>query len=136
MKEWFHSSYRRNHKHPENLIHKSISGNILRSKSEVLIDLSLYQHRIPYRYECELCLGDIVLYPDFTIRHPSTGELFYWEHFGMMDHPAYSHDFIKKLQIYTENGIIPTLHLITTYETQKHPLTIENVDKIITDYFM
>ena len=59
----------------------------MRSKSEAMIAMSLYVQKIPYRYECELKLGSITLFPDFTIRHPETGEIFYWEHFGMMDKP-------------------------------------------------
>ena len=42
--------------HPEHLICKSISGNMVRSKSEMMIDMLLFQHRIPFRYECALVL--------------------------------------------------------------------------------
>ena len=41
----------------------------MRSKSEAMIAMSLYVQKIPYRYECELKLGSITLFPDFTIRH-------------------------------------------------------------------
>lgn len=133
---WMNTSYERNTKYPEQLIHKTISGNLVRSKSESLIDMLLYTHTIPFRYECALQLGDITLYPDFTIRHPYSGQIFYWEHFGRMDDPIYCKNTYSKLQLYSSHGIIPSVHLITTYETQEHPLSTESVEKIIQQYFI
>ena len=133
--EWTTSSYEKNPQYLENLIHKSASGNYVRSKSESMIDSVLYKNKIPYRYECLLQLGDIHVYPDFTIRHPKTGKTYYWEHFGLIDDVNYSKKAFSKLQTYTSNGIIPNIHLITTYETKTHPLSIERVEKIVKDYF-
>ncbi|MFQ8777759.1 MAG: hypothetical protein ACLR78_10425 [Roseburia sp.] len=62
----------------------------MRSKSEAMIAMLLHLNAIPYRYECALSLGGVTLFPDFTIRHPVTGVLYYWEHFGLMDDPAYA----------------------------------------------
>lgn len=134
--EWTNSPYEKNNQYPENLIHKAASGNYVRSKSEVMIDSVLYKNRIPYRYECLLQLGDIHVYPDFTIRHPKTGETYYWEHFGLIDDVNYSKNAFSKLQTYTSNGIIPTIRLITTYETKTNPLCIEMAEKIVKDYFL
>ena len=55
-----------------------------------MIAMLLHLNAIPYRYECALSLGGVTLFPDFTIRHPGTGALYYWEHFGLMDDPAYA----------------------------------------------
>lgn len=133
---WNTESYERNIKYPEHLIHKTSSGIFVRSKSEALIDMVLYTNKIPFRYECALQLGNILLYPDFTIRHPKTGDLYYWEHFGLIDDSNYSNNSISKLQLYISHGIIPTINLITTYETKNHPLQIETIEKIVHDYFL
>jgi len=77
-----------------------------------------------------------VVYPDFTIRHPRTGEFFWWEHFGMMDKQVYAKNVAEKLQLYAAAGIIPFVNLITTYETKDHPLDAEWVKKIIAYYFL
>ena len=95
----------------------------------------LYQNQIPYRYECQLQLGDHIIYPDFTIRHPSTGKFYYWEHFGQMDNPEYYTKACSKIQLYISHGYIPTINLITTFETQKHPLVPDDVYHIIKHYF-
>lgn len=136
LSDWIDAPYERNPHHPEHLIHKSSSGNILRSKSESIIDMLLYINQVPFRYECALLLGEITLFPDFTIRHPKTGEIFYWEHFGLMDSPVYSQNVCSKLQLYASHGIIPSIHLITTYESKENPLDPDIVQKIITHYFL
>lgn len=135
LDEWCKMPYEHNTQNPENLIHESISGNILRSKSEAMIDMLLYQLKIPYRYECQLNLNGTILYPDFTIRHPYNGKLYYWEHFGMMDSPFYVQNYLKKMRTYLENGIIPDIDLITSFETKDRPLTSQKVQKLINNYF-
>lgn len=133
---WATAKYNRNTKHLENLIHTSPSGNLLRSKSEALIDLFLWQNNIPYRYECELILGDTILYPDFTIRHPISGDTYYWEHFGLIDTPYYSQNALSKLSLYSKYNIFPTINLITTYETKDHPLQSNFILSILNQYFL
>lgn len=128
--------YDKNPVHIENLIHRSSSGNYVRSKSEMMIDMILHVNNIPFRYECALHLDNLVIYPDFTIRHPKTGELFYWEHFGLMDNSSYAQNVPNKLRTYISNGIIPGINLITTYETQANPLSIEAIQKLVEYYFL
>lgn len=136
VSDWMNSSYERNPYHPENLIHKSSSGNLVRSKSESIIDMLLYTKRIPFRYECALKLGDVTIFPDFTIRHPQTGNIYYWEHFGLMDNPSYFQKAFSKMQLYTFHGIIPSIQLITTFESAKNPISPDMINKIITHYFL
>lgn len=134
--DWMHTSYETNNAFPEQQIHQTLSGNMVRSKSESLIDIALYINKIPFRYECALHLGEAVIYPDFTIRHPQTGAIFYWEHFGLMDDPSYCKNVCSKLQLYTTHNIIPTHQLITTYETKSKPLTSDTIEHIIRNYFL
>ena len=131
-----HESYQKNQKYPEQLIHKSSSGNIVRSKSETIIDMLLYTNKIPFRYEALLQLGESSIFPDFTIRHPKTGDYYYWEHFGMMDNPAYFKKVTPKLDLYISHGIIPSIQLITTYETKEHPLSVDTISHLIEQYFL
>lgn len=134
--KWIQTPYESNPKNPEKLIHKTASGNMVRSKSETLIDMALYKYHIPFRYEAPLKLGQLVIYPDFTIRHPKTGEFYYWEHFGMMDNPSYIQKTFHKLELYTSNGLIPFQHIILTFETQNYPLDSQWIEKIIEYYFV
>ena len=133
---WQNSSYKTNPKYPEQLIYKTSTGQYVRSKSEMLICMLLQEHGIPFRYECELQLGGKIIYPDFTIMHPKTGEIYYYEHFGMMDDEVYCKSACAKIQLYATNGILPSIQLITTFETQTHPLLPETVERIIEQYFL
>ena len=54
----------------------------------------------------------------------------------MMDNPNYSKKVVSKLQLYISNGIIPSIQLITTYETKENPLSSEVVEKIVEHYFL
>lgn len=135
MQDWINSQYETCKKYPENLIFKTASGNMVRSKSEVMIDMALYTNAIPFRYECEINLGEMVIYPDFTIKHPKTGKIYYWEHFGRMDDEKYAKHAAAKLKNYIEGGIVPNIDLITTYETKECPLDYESIEKVVKEYF-
>lgn len=136
IEEWINDSFEQNPKYLENKIHKTSSGNVVRSKSEVLIDLVLYTNKIPFRYECALQIGNYTIYPDFTILHPKTGKIYYWEHFGMMSDPKYNKNVGERLQTYVNYGIIPSIDLITTFETLEHPLTTQEIEGIVKEYFL
>ncbi len=133
--EWKNSPYQHNELYQEKLIHKTSAGIYVRSKSEALITMFLNMKKIPFHYEELLMLGDTPYYPDFTIRHPRTGQIYYWEHFGMMDVPEYMKSTFSKMQTYTNHGIIPGVNLITTFETKEHPLEFEMVARIVEYYF-
>ena len=134
--EWKNQPYMRNPFHPENCIHKSTSGNIVRSKSELFIDMALYENRIPFRYECELTIGASIIYPDFTIKHNTAGKLIYWEHFGMIDNPQYMENALAKIKLYAQAGILPGEQLIMTFETAEMPLSVERINQVIRDYLL
>lgn len=136
LDKWMHSDYDKNPNHIEGLIHTGSNGNPVRSKSESIIDMLLTKYHIPFRYECKLELNEIIYYPDFTIRHPKTGKIYYWEHFGKMDDPKYFNTVTVKLHTYINHGIIPSIDLITTYETLKRPLKREYVEMLIKYYFL
>lgn len=135
LNNWMYSSYPHNPHYPEQLNHPAVSGNIVRSKSEAMIDMVLYSNHIPFRYECALDLGESTIYPDFTVRHPKTGQVYYWEHFGIMDNPEYSSKAISKLRLYVAHKIIPSHQLITTYETKDTPLSVNEIRHVVQQYF-
>ena len=135
-REWMTADYDRNMNYPEHLIHKTALGGVVRSKSEAMIAHFLFINQIPFRYECALHLEETTIYPDFTIRHPVTGKVYFWEHFGRMDDGNYAKGVANKLQLYISHGIIPSLQLITTYETREEPLTIEKIENVLQQCFL
>lgn len=78
------------------LIHKTIRGELVRSKSEVIIANQLHLHGVEYEYEPELELEGKIKRPDFKIEDYDTGIVWYWEHCGMMEDSKYMRRWEKK----------------------------------------
>jgi ATP-dependent DNA helicase RecQ len=94
-------------------IHKTLSGDFVRSKSEVIIANILYQSGIPFTYEAPLiALDGSRRSPDFTVEWD--GKTYYWEHLGMLDIEDYRQDWELKKVWYEAN--FPG-QLITTQES-------------------
>lgn len=110
------------------------NGERVRSKSEVMIADALKKARIPYRYECPLKLGSIVVHPDFTILRIRDRQVLYWEHLGMMDDPDYLSRTIRKIREYERHGIYPGVDLILTVETSGMPINLNVINGMIKTY--
>lgn len=136
LKKWMEEDFETNNDHPETRNIKATQGRFVRSKSEAIIDKLLYSYGIPFRYEQKLVLGNTTIHPDFTIRHPRNGKIYYWEHMGMMDNPDYITNACNKIKLYCRNGIVPSVNLILTYETKESPLDIETIEQMIKEYFV
>lgn len=135
LQNWAKQDYPKNTKHPETLKIPAHGGITVRSKSEAVIVSELQKLHIPFRYECGIPFRETIIYPDFTIRHPVTGQLFLWEHFGMMDDPSYISNAAEKIEIYAQLGYVHGINLITTSETRNHPLDYRLVRTLILYYF-
>ena len=68
--------------------------------------------------------------------HPKTGRIIYWEHLGKMDDFKYNRNVGDRIQTYVNNGIIPSIDLITTHESMLYPLSTDEVEKIVKEYFI
>lgn len=77
-----------------------------------------------------------VLYPDFTVLNKRTREIYYYEHFGMMDDSQYSMNVVKRINLYEENGIFPGERLIFTMETKETPFRKNDLERVIKKYFL
>ena len=117
---------------------ETMSKDMVRSKSEVLIADRLYTAGIPFKYEMLLELGNGFIrqryYPDFTIMNKRTGKIYYWEHLGMMGDKGYCLDSLGKLDDYAKYGILPGKNLILSFECEGKPLSTSYVNKVINYY--
>lgn len=94
-------------------IHKTLSGDFVRSKSEVIIANILFQSGIAFEYEAQLLASDgSGRWPDFTVEWQ--GQTFFWEHLGMLDDDEYNRKWQVKKAWYETH--FPG-QLITTQET-------------------
>jgi hypothetical protein len=93
-------------------IHTALGGLKVRSKSEVIIANVLTMLHIPFVYEQRLDMEDgTYRFPDFTVTWH--GQIYYWEHLGMMENVQYLVRSDERLQWYREHGLAEAL-LVTT----------------------
>jgi hypothetical protein len=113
----------------EHLIHRTTRGELVRSKSELVIANYLHGRGIPYRYERPVD-GTAVpgkLRPDFSFE-TDAGDLLLWEHLGMLDRPDYQKAWEWKREWYHQNGFKEGENLFTTTEDPGFDMTsVQNV---------
>jgi hypothetical protein len=91
--------------YPEKLIHRTLTGELVRSKSEVVVANVLTKLGIDYKYEepVEVAPHDFRL-PDFTISFK--GKTWYWEHLGMLNLESYKKEWEQKKAWYKKHKLI------------------------------
>jgi len=115
-------------KYSRGRIHETLSGDFVRSKSEVIVANILHQSGIPFEYEARLVAPDGSLRaPDFTIEW--RGKTYYWEHLGMLDVEDYRQNWELKEAWY--KMCFPD-QLITTQESST---LSQETKQIITSTF-
>ncbi len=94
----------------EGLIHKTISGELVRSKSEVIIynileSVKEEEGMIDFEYERKITLKDgHTFLPDFYIVNGALDKDYIWEHLGLTTDSKYMERWNKKKEIYRANG--------------------------------
>ena len=117
------------------MIHKTARGELVRSKSEVIIADALFHNHLEYQYEPELVFEGKVKRPDFKIVDADTGDVWYWEHCGMMSDAKYAKRWAEKEKFYTKHGILRGQNLIVTEEFDGEGLDSQQINEMIKDIF-
>lgn len=119
------------------LIHRTLKGDLVRSKSEVIIANMLFEAGIEYEYEKELDLGeDGIRIPDFTIEDAESGLCFYWEHCGMLGDSAYNRHWQEKQALYKKHGIIEGENLIVSKDSLNGGIDSAEIKRLIDLYLI
>ena len=111
------------------LIYRTSRGEMVRSKSELLIAEKLHTLGINYQYEriVEGTTRPGRLRPDFSFVDDA-GNLIIWEHLGRMDRADYRDGWDWKREWYAQNGYAKGRNLFTTTEEQIRDMDL--VDKM------
>ena len=110
-------------------VHKSLMGELLRSKSEVIVADALFKNDLQPYYEKPLKGKDGSQYlPDFTITYQ--GSTYYWEHLGMLEKSEYLDKWLKKEQWYKDNGYYDQLIISRDVNGA---IDSEQIDKLIKE---
>jgi len=117
-------------KHKLNRIYKTQKGDLVISKSEVIIANMLYTSKIEYTYEEKLYYdNNKYILPDFTIKY--NGKTYYWEHLGLIGVENYDKRWIEKKKIY--NKYFPNQLIITYEDVMLSENAERNIEKIKKD---
>lgn len=116
----------------EHLIHRTLKGHMVRSKSELVIANMLYQMGVEYQYEpkFEGTLNPGLRYPDFMFVDPA-GDPIIWEHLGMLARQDYRDSWEDKRKWYLKNGLIEGENLFTTQDDLQGGLDSAEVSRVI-----
>ena len=111
---------------PESLRQVGPGGLRLRSKSEVIVAQVLEDMGISFVYEEPLRSpenqNDLRL-PDFTVSFE--GDVYYWEHLGLLAKPWYREQWQRKRNWYETNGYLP--QLITSEDSPDGGIDVEEI---------
>jgi len=116
----------------EHLIHKTLKGHMVRSKTELIIADKLFNADIAYDYEKPLD-GPIRkgrIFPDFSFTD-AAGDLIIWEHFGRMDDPQYVKGHNWKINWYAENGFSEGENLFLTKESLDSGIDSSELERVL-----
>lgn len=121
----------------EKLIHRTSRGEMVRSKSEVvianLLDKKGKEKGFDYKYEKEIKLSDgTVIHPDFTIEMP--GKIFYWEHLGMLRDIKYRKNWESRVEQYRDIGVEEGKNLIVSRDGFDGSLDTLELEHLIEEY--
>ena len=120
---------RRSDWYAEGRVHEALTGAMVRSKSELIIANLLAERGISFEYEMPLLAPDGTMYlPDFSIVHQ--GEMWFWEHWGMMSESKYRDHRQTKLAWYAEHF---AGRLIETFES---PTLSRDAAQIVEEKFV
>ena len=142
--------------------YKTIRGDYVGSKSEVMIADRLLANGIPYHYEIAFipetevdrsrpvydAFGEIVgyetlgfdpysrdtLHPDFYVLNKRTRKAYFWEHLGKLQDPRYCQTNLRRLMRMVDAGYAIGEDVLVTHEDAEHPLRTESIDDIIEKY--
>ena len=135
--QWKKQPYPRNMQYPDKLIYSTVVPDLkVRSKSEADIVACFELYKVPYHYEELTDFNGTTLATDFTCLNVKSGNIWYWDHRGMMDDPSYINKTLYCDSVYLKAGVIPFINLIITTETKEHPLDIQWVKRLIEYYLI
>lgn len=115
----------------EHLIHRTDSGHMVRSKSELVIANKIFSMEIEYKYEriIEGTNRPGKLRPDFTFTDPA-GDMIIWEHLGMLGRDDYRRGWEWKKEWYSANGYTEGVNLFTSEDDEKGGLDSKVIDEV------
>lgn len=106
--------------HPEHLSITTCDGTKVRSRAEAMLYDMFVAMGFKVLYEFPVWIDGKLFHPDFTLLHPYTHNVYFWEHLGMWYREDvrgnYRRGFLHKAEQYEKIGFYLGNNLLTSYE--------------------
>ncbi len=124
----------------DNLGLQTCRGDLVRSKSELIIADALFRFDVPYKYERPIDMstkkGKIRMFPDFTCLNVRLRKEIIWEHFGKMDDAEYSSKVALKMNSFLLNNFMIGDNLIFSMESEGCAFDAKKAELMIKKYLL
>ncbi len=134
--DWGSQPYKRSTQYPEQLTQKTLKGDLVRSKSEVIISNTYLIKGAQYRYEEIMQVGNKIFAPDFRVLVPRLNKIKIHEYFGRMDDSEYRLKAMRKIEHYIVNGYRPYEDILFTFDDLSGNIDAQALDLLITNFMM
>lgn len=129
---FLNESYKTLEAFEENKQYETQNGELVRSKSELIIADALLKAGVPYQYEYPIHLKKHgTVYADFRCLNVRRRKKIVWEHLGKMGDEEYATAALQKVRAYEENGYVLGDTFIITAESARCPLTTSTINRWI-----
>lgn len=138
LESWKQQDFVQCEKDPESHTHETVTGEMVRSKSEQIIYDALVAAGISFHYEefFGYTLEDgSKMYPDFTIFLPD-GSTMIWEHFGLLGEIGYCLDNGYRINTYHHKGFVIGRDLILTQDDSKGNCSSAQIQQVIDEQIL
>ena len=127
----------------KSMIHRTLRGEMVRSKSEVIIADRLFKLDVEYKYEYPFIILGLTICPDFTIEDIKSGRNFYWEHNKFSHIAEFDKLWNRRMDNYRAAGILPHEDgggengaLIVTSDSPEKRIPSQEIERIIREVIL
>ncbi|MBR0374574.1 MAG: hypothetical protein IJH91_08615 [Mogibacterium sp.] len=120
--------------YPEHLIHSTSTGELLRSKGELVITYILDKLGIKYEYEKVMEVNGKLVAPDFLLTSPDGTKQVILEYFGMMGNEEYRKKAAEKIAMYIEAGFIPGKDILFIFDDMDGAFDGQKVEQMLREW--
>ena len=121
---------------PQDLVLQTASGELVRTRGEIIIANTLDSFGLSYVYEWPKLIAGTLRWPDFTVLHPKTKEEITIEYMGRYDDPGYREKNNPRLEEFFGEGYILGQNLLIFMDDADGIINSKKIYNAVKAYFV
>ena len=118
------------------LVLRTASGELVRTRGEIIIADTLDSYGLTYVYEWPKMISGTLRWPDFTVLHPKTKEEITIEYMGRYDDPGYREKNNPRMEEFFSEGYILGQNLLVFMDDADGIIDSNKIHRIIRAFFV